>query len=303
MKFDKDMDESMKLFKAAQVGAAELPEARRPKRTLLVLDGSSQDLTTMQVGAYLRDELGSHLVLLDARENEPKGDILEPMKDFDGTVLPPPPVDQEGYDAILLIAGEEKCDLLVVPCPYERDFENVGADSTGAVIDVVLAHTTIPVWVVRSALLDGETICSQVDVVINRESSASALAAAWATGLIQTGGSLKLVVALESSAYTETIELMKKVKPDIDIRAEDLINALADAHRNLHTALIKAAGPQTWSYLYDIHEEPEDQAGFPIKPRNHTLNVIGFDRGQASAVNQLKDRICRSREMILVVPG
>ena len=62
---DREVDDSMRMFQRSQVGESAPITPIRPARVLLVLDGSSQDDTSIRSAAYLRDRFDVETLLLD----------------------------------------------------------------------------------------------------------------------------------------------------------------------------------------------------------------------------------------------
>ncbi|MBW3542230.1 MAG: universal stress protein [Planctomycetes bacterium] len=299
---DHDVEASMRLFERAHVGEAAALEPRRPRKVLVVLDGSAQDRFSIAVAGALRDRFGCELAVLDARERIGGNDLAEQTADgLKARALAKPAGDsfQQILDGVTAAAS----DLVIVPCPYGRELDAVGPDSTGTVIDVLLARSPVPLFVVRKPFEPADSVVSRVLLVLIGENRAAPVAAAWAAGLVALSGRLQLQLVLEEEFYENVRELMQSLNPEVDLSPESLGEALTQAHARLHAALQKTAASGDFSYQFQTHLEgeaalvPLEDAGTPA------LLVVALERGDHASEGHVHDRIRHASNPVLVVPG
>ena len=168
---DRDVDASMRMFERSKVGPAAAITPIRPSRVMLVLDGSPQDDTGLDAASYLRSRFDTETLILDARDKAANddGDLAVDRAAEVSGARPIKRAEEDSYDAILAALDEHSVDLLIVPCPFGRSFEQVGVDSAGTVIDVLLSRNRKPMLVIRR---DDQTLrdcASQVSMIVGGE--------------------------------------------------------------------------------------------------------------------------------------
>ena len=151
---DRGVDASMRMFEKSKVGDSAALVPIKPARVLLVLDGSPQDETGIESANYLRETFNVETLVLDGRES----DDGQQLEDIAGPVIErvsgsrpitPPENDGDAHDIILAALGAHSVDLVILPCPFGREFESIGTDSAGTVIDVMLSRCPRPMLVIR----------------------------------------------------------------------------------------------------------------------------------------------------------
>lgn len=304
---DHDVQESMALFERAQIGEVAPISPRSPKRMLLVLDGSQQDDLSIELCRRLQSRFGTGLDVLDARESISSNELAERVARSLGATAMSKSVG-ESYEQILRAAAENGCDLIVVPSPYGRDLEKVGSDSTGTVIDVLLARSPVPLLVTRQPFEVVDEPFARAMIVLVSENKAAADAAAWAAGLVRAGGVAELMLILEQEVLENVRHLIHEVDPAIHVDAEQLTHALERTHVRLHRALQKTAGESGFDYRLVVQREaqaPVDhigRTGDQPPERIDTLLVLALERGDHLSQGHVQDRIRNTRLPVLVVP-
>lgn len=300
---DRNLEQSMAMFKRAQVGEVPALEPHKPQRVLLALDGSAQDELGAGVVAKLQERLGCEVAIVDARRGDPAFET-DSTTDWSQTLNAETLAieDAEVQDMILAAIESWQADLLVVPCPFGRPFESIGAVSTGTVIDVLLARSPVPVIATRAPFDPQGDVFSRLRMVLFGENEAALLTARWAVGLLHPSGELELVLIVEEEFYENVREAMQSIKPDVEISIESLENALTQTHARLHVALQRAAKAQGFRYTLSVEREGENP---PLEVSNPAktppLLVLAHERGDSASQGHISSYIRRSPNPVLVV--
>jgi hypothetical protein len=298
---EQDVKKFVDMFERAQVGEIAPIQSRSPKHVLLVLDNTSQDELSIGIGRHLKKWFECTVSVFDARENVESNEIAQQAAThFDGTVLPKGSGDS--FQQILDAVEASGCDFLVVPCPYGRDFEAIGPDSMGTVIDVLLARSPVPLLVVRKPYRAKEGLFNRVVLVLIGENKAASAAAAWASGFVSHCGSVQLLLILEEEFYVNVKKLMQEIAPDVEISPDSLSNALLKTHLHLHLGLQKAATEAGFQYDLAVYREDEPEAHAFEEEAQHPLLVLALERTDHSSEGHVHDRIRRSLNPLLIVP-
>lgn len=300
---DADIENSMHLFKRADVGAVASIQPARPKRVLVALDGSSQDFATALLAKQLTVRLATqtaYIFIPATEETRISDDALEELKTISATPLTE--TAESNYDQLLQGVSSFDADLLIVPCPFGRDFKSLGEDSTGTVIDVLAARATIPMIAVRRPDATGRDPLRHLRIVLTGENSAAQLAARWATGLVHPEGTLELLLLVEESFFENFREALHAIQPDVVITYEDLENALARTYGKLHAALQRASREFGFKYELLVRYEADERPITPEDPRTHpALMVVGLERNSHDSQSEVQDFVRRSPHPTLVV--
>lgn len=299
---DHDIEASMDLFRRAQVGEVAPIEPRKPRRVLLVLDGSNQDEPARAFARHFTDRFHSRISVLDARETPAANELAErTAAELNAEALSKP--SGESFQQILDGIEQSSCELAIVPCPYGRDLEAVGSDSTGTVIDVLLARSPVPLLVVRRPYVPEKEPFHRVFLVLIGENRAAPAAAAWATALVGVSGRFELMLVLEEEFYENVRELMQTVAPGVDVTPEALSHALEKTHVRLHRGLQKAAAQAGFRYGMHTLREDEPAAVGLDDESGHPLLVLPLERGDHASEGHVHERIRHTPNPVLVVPG
>jgi hypothetical protein len=298
---DESVEESMDLFERAKVGTVPPVEPQRPHELLLVLDGSGQDGLAVAIAQNLHQRLGPGINVLDAREMDGPDELAERTAESLGVQAVAKP-DGSSFDQILDAAQSTKADLVIVPCPYQRDLDSVGPDSAGTVIDVLAARSPVPLLVVRKPFQPQGDLFPRARIVLTRENEAAPAAAAWAVGLAAAGASLRLVLVLEEEFYQNLKAVMPTIAPGVEISHDALSNALAKTHVRLHRSLQKAAAEAGFGYQLAIERHGEAGAIFPADESAEALIVLPLERPDHASQGFVQEQIRLSPHTVLVVP-
>ncbi|WP_153557269.1 universal stress protein [Roseimaritima sediminicola] len=321
---ERDVEASMRLFKRAMVGPAAELEAADPKRVLLVLDGSSQDESVVAAAAYLQSQLGVQLQVLDLRSEfiiedpgaKDRGDAGEaPPKDAAAAPSPRaiglkqllpdtqtlPAGEGPAYDRICAAITEQTPDLVIVPCPFARDFESIGSDSAGTVIDVLLNRSPVPLLVIRRNDQPLEEATKEIAVVVGAECESEARAAGWALCLAAPRAQLTLSLVIDREQYENMRALMDVISPENSLDISQLNDAMAESHARLHASINKAAASRNLKYRLQPMAY-EDAPPSVLSAARPMLVVLPTEKDDRYCQGFVQDRIRRSPHPVLVVP-
>ncbi|TWT78171.1 hypothetical protein Pla123a_09610 [Posidoniimonas polymericola] len=298
---DHQLSDSMDLFERADVGpTTEVPQ-RRPQKILIAPDGTTQDHALTLFAKQLRDRLSCEVGCLTAFGGSPASP--DQTVELGATAVAADASLEEDYDQVLAAAQSFGADLLMLPCPFRRDFEALGEDSTGTVMEVVTARSEIPTIFLRRPDAIGRDPSDHVRIVLTRENAAAEKTASWAVGLVQPHGRLELLLMVEKSTYENFREIMNSLQPDAEFHPEDLESALARTYAPLHSGLQKASREQGFTYELIIRYEADEQPITPEHPQTHpALIALGLVRHDHDSRNEIHDFVRRSPHPVLVVP-
>lgn len=293
----------MRMFEQAHVGPLAPIAPIHPERVLVCLDGSGQDDGSIAAAAFFNERMPRCKVLvLDAREREQP----DPYADERSAALREAQVVRadggDAYDRILAAVEAEAPELVIVPCPFGRDFESVGADSAGTVIDVLLSRCTVPMLVIRRGDQPLEIATRDVALVVSGESDGAPVAVGWAIGMAAEGATLTLNLVVEQAQLESLRELLHQIAPDQPIDRERLEGAMTKTHARLHAAAAKAAAAAGLRYRLDpdAAESAEPDLQEVARPR---LIVLPLERAERYSYGFVQDRIRRSPHPLLVIPS
>ena len=300
--FDDAIRRSMDAFERARIGEVAATEPRFPKKVLLVVDGSSQDQMGQVVASGLCRRFGCSLEVIDAREREKEDDLAGSMADLLGATAIRIRTG-DSHEQILAAIPDSQPDLVIVPCPFGRDLERIGADSTGTVIDVLLARAPVPLLVIRNVYPLEEHIFQRVLIVLTGENEAAPAASRWATGLTAPDGRLELQLVLTRETFENVRELMRSMESEVEVTADQLTQALKRSHIRLHRALQLSAEKQGFRYRLDVRREHSEHTvpGEAGGGKQHRLLVLASEKADLTSQGHVRDQIRRSSDCVLVV--
>lgn len=298
---DRGVDESMRMFEKSKTGDAPALAPIQPSRVMLVLDGSSQDQTAIAAAKYLRDAFNVETLVLDARESGADDQVQQVMELVSGS-RPIERAEGDAYDAILASLDQHAVDLVVVPCPFGRDFDKVGTDSAGTVIDVLLSRCPQPMLVIRRDDQRLDECLHTVSVVVGGECDVESKAAAWAFGLSAEHATVTLNLVVEKEQYENIRSIVEALSDGATLDPESFAQALTKTHQSLHGAMAKTASELGREY----HLRP--QAGEvappnPLQNRDKRLLVLPLEVDDRFGQGFVQDRIRRSPHPVLVIPS
>ncbi len=191
---DDDFNRSIGRFEAALT--AREPDIPEPgvRRLLLAVDGSNQDSTARKLAELLargRQAPVSVLFAYEGPANPSREDhtnrVVAELQDagVQARAVPRAPEadPRRSYDRILAAVAEQECDLVVVPAPYLDDFTELGRDSVGTNLDLLMARSSVPLLVVREPNDDPAECFDQVLLPITPYEPPIVPAASWALHL------------------------------------------------------------------------------------------------------------------------
>ncbi len=310
---DADLERSIDMFTRAQVGEVGQVDGVRPTRVLAAIDGSSQDLATAlltrQLAERLSCDVGFVLVTDDSEKHIDK-QALDELTAISATEIQlPAEISQTSqtdenpanYDYILAVANDYQADLLVAPCPFGRDFESLGEDSTGTVVDVLTARWDGSLIVTRRPDATGRDPTNHLRIILTGENPAAEAAARLAVGLVQPNGRIELLLLVEKSFYEKFREALHSVQPGMDVSYEDLENALAQTYGRLHASLQMSAASVGFAYELLIRHEGDELPITPEDPKTHpALMVLGMEQSSLDSQGEVQEFIRRSPHPVLV---
>ncbi len=302
---DSDLQKSMDLFERADVGVTQSIPLKRPSHVLLVLDGSTQDAAAVSLAIRMKSRLDCQLTwafVPTADCSTLASDHRSALKEANATETATN-VSKENDTAnqILQIVTESAADLLIVPCPFGRDFEEMGEDSTGTVIDLLAARCEIPFITIRRPDIVDVDPTAHVRLILTGENAAAELAAAFAAGLVQPNGKLELLLLVEVSFYHNFRQAMHAIDPSKVVTYEDLEHALARQYGRLHASLQHTADAAGFDYELMIHNEEDATSVTPQDPVSHpAVMVLGAQRGDHDSLGEIRDFIRRCPHAVLI---
>ena len=301
---DRDVDASMRMFEKSQVGPAPTISPVKPSRVMLVLDGSTQDTASIDAASFLRDQFVTETLILDARDKS-DGDQSDLAVDCAANIAGSRPIKRkegDSYDVILGALEDHAVDLLIVPCPFGRSFENVGSDSAGTVIDVLLTRCPKAILVIRrDDQLLGDCV-NHVSMVVGGECDVVPRAAAWAFGLSAESATVTLNLVVEKEHFENVRAIVEALHPEASLEPEQFSDALTKSHQSIHGAMAKTATALGMSYrLRPLAGEVAPPN--PLRESSRMLLVMPLEVDDRFEQGFVQDRIRRSPHPVLVVPG
>ena len=299
---DSDLARSMNLFERSEVGQVTAIVPKNPKNVLIGLDSSSQDPTVISFASELKDqhEVSLHAILFPPFPGQPVNETslaklkelgVEPIKIGEG----------ENFEQLLNAIEQTKTDLLVLPCPFGRDFDSIGGDSTGTVVDILIARCPVPFLVVRKPFESSRPALDHVRLILTDENAAARTAAESAIGLLSKKAKMELLLLIEASYFDNVRETMNEIKPEMEISYEDLEGALAKTFARLHASFQSTASEGQFKYKLLVRHEDETEYSLSITDdANQKLFVLALERGDHRSEAQVHDFIRRSAHPVLV---
>ena len=298
---DREVDASMRMFERSKVGDAPALTPIKPARVMLVLDGSTQDASAIDTVRYLRETFNVETVILDGRPS-PEPTLPASVVESVSGSRPIESAAGDAYDSILAALKTHSVDLVVLPCPFGRDFDKVGSDSAGTVIDVMLSRCPVPMLVIRRPDQSLAECTREISVVIGGECDVEAVAAAWAFGLSTAGGTVTLNLVVEKEQYENIRSIVEALGEDSHLDVEEFSAAMAKTHQSIHGAMAKTARELGRTY----HLRPQAGEVAPPNPlanQDKTLLVMPLEVDDRYGQGFVHDRIRRSPHPVLVVPS
>ena len=299
---DQALDRSMKMFERVQLGEVAPIQPRSVERILLALDGSTQDVTATAIAGALAGRFSAEVSVVAACDGGGQAAEAAVRKLGGGAIVPTTP-DKDSFDEILAAIESSKSDLVLTPCPFGRDFEQIGPDSAGTVVDVLVARSPIPLLVVREPHEVEEVPFRRAALTLVGENEAASDAAGWAATLVAPGGHFGLVLVLEEEFHDNVARLLESMEPPSEPTSAELSAALRKAHVRLHRGLQKSASQAGFDYSLSV--KPEDEAREFLHQDFDSLSliVVALERPHHVSEGYASHCIRYSRQPVLVVPN
>lgn len=298
---DRGVDESMRMFERSKVGDAAAILPIQPSRVMLVLDGSQQDQTGIVAAEYLRERFNVETLVLDARESADDDLATQAIESISGA-RPIQRPEGDSYDAIIASLQTHSVDLVVLPCPFGRDFDTVGTDSAGTVIDVLLSRCPCPMLIMRRDDQDLEPCVEQVSVVVGGECDVETKAAAWAFGLSSDQATVTLNLVVEKEQYENIRSIVEALSDGAKLDPESFAAALTKTHQSIHAAMAKTATEIGKTY-HLLPQAGEVAPPNPLQNNDKLLLVLPLEVDDRYGQGFVQDRIRHSPHPVLVVPS
>ncbi len=302
----REVDASMRMFEKSHVGESPALMPIKPARVMLVLDGSSQDATAVAAVQYLRETFNVESLVLDGRERPDDDtqwvDIASPIVE---TIPGSRPLSREpgdAYEAILAALKVHSVDLVVLPCPFGRDFEKLGIDSVGTVIDVMLSRCACPMLVIRRSDQKLAECTGEVSVLIGSECDIETKAAAWAFGLAADKGTVTLNLVVEKEQFENVRTIVEALNEGATLDTEAFTAALTKTHQSLHGAMAKTATATNRTY-HLLPQAGEQSPPNPLEDSHKKLLVLPLEVDDRYTQGFVQDRIRRSPHPLLIIPS
>ncbi len=299
------VEEQVEAFEEALLGKLGL-EVPKVETILLALDRSNQDELVTTLGRVLSQRLSASLVVTggfpEALADEAEKYVSEVRQRLkaagsDARVLWP--TGEESFDKILRTVDEAEAELLVLPAPYFRELESLGAESVGTNMDVILARSPIPVLVVRGPEPQPEEVLGHLHLAVFDGSPLSKLAAEWAILLAKEGRLDTLAVVEE-----EFVEIMEEALAPEKITEEELAERLSRELIPLVSAVLRHC--EEMEIPCDVKYVTGDLVEAILKRGDKKGGMIvlrGYEAHDRPWEKVARDVIPRSRAAVLVVKG
>ena len=301
---EREVDASMRMFEKSKVGPAAAIVPIKPSRVLLILDGSPQDESSIDAACHLRSEFDVETLVLDARNKseDDQTDLSIAAAEKVSGARPIKRAEGDSYDAILAAIDQHEVDLVVLPCPFARSFEHVGADSAGTVIDVLLARCKRPMLVIRRADQRLGECVQKISMVVGGECELETRGAGWVFGLAGKGATVTLNLVVEKEQYENIRSIVEALTPEANFDTEQFRDALTKTHQAIHDSMSKTAAQTKTSYRL-LPQAGEFAPPNLMTESSKMLLVMPLEVDDRFGQGFVQDRIRRSPHPVLVVPG
>lgn len=272
---DEDLKRQMAAFEAARTGAP-LALVPAPLRTVLcVHDGSDQDATADQLAAALAARTAAAVQPFAASAQDPLPEIL---------------------------AAAAGCELVVLPCPFRRDYTTERAESLSTTVDLLLARCKAALLLVRAPLDDADACLRRPLVALGIDRHRKVEATALALSLARGGGEICLQSVVDPHQPLRDEELLGRFLHPQDLSPAVLAGLASARAAALTAALQKHAGE------WDLQPCVQFAVGDPVQlaldtaEQRHGVLVAGLDRdARSTAAQDARRLVLGSRWPVLLV--
>lgn len=295
-----ELDEARRMFERAQQGRVSPLTRSVPDHVLVVLDGSPQDEGSIEAGRAMAKRFSTETSVLDARESG-DGDLTRSAIEKIEAAKALPRTEGPAHERILAAAKEVHADIVVVPCPFGRPLDEVGVDSTGTVIDVLLAKSDCSLLVIRREGFRFMDCLKEIVVIVGGECDAEIHAGEVAAGMSVKEGLIRLNLVIDREQFENVRDIVETGESDQPLSKEQFAHRLAIAHRKLHGRLEMTA--TEWERRYEMQVIDDEQAPpNPLADPPAMLLVVPLEVDDRYNMGLVKDRIARSPHPVMVVP-
>ena len=241
---DSDLRSSMGAFEAAL--AAQVPELTLAelRRILVMVDGSNQDTLSVELAKGLARNDGDEILLgyayEGARDPASEAALAERAAGLESAGLRvrvlerPEAPELRSHQLILGMIEREQPQLIVCDAPYLEDFEELGTDSVGSNLDVLMARSPVPLLVVRDPRLEAAACLERIIVPVTPWDAELVQAGAWAERMLTPGGTVRVLAVVDE----ERLRLAGVPEPFAVDEADEQM--LAGLHKPALAGLIAA---------------------------------------------------------------
>jgi hypothetical protein len=298
---DEALDSSMKMFERVQLGEVAAIEPRSIERILLALDGSSQDETSTAIAKALAARFSAEVSIV---AHCPGGEQVaqQAVRQLGIGEVVPLTGAKDSFDEILTAIESRKADLVLTPCPFGRDFEKIGPDSAGTVVDVLIARSPVPLLVIREPHEVEQVPFRRAALTLVGENAAAFDAAAWAATLVAPGGHFELVLVLEEEFHENVARLLESLDAQAEPTSAEFSAALQKANIRLHRGLQKSAARASFDYGLSVMREDDARDFLHQDFSSLSLVIVALERPHHVSQGYASHCVRHSRQPVLVVP-
>lgn len=269
---DKFLQEQMAQFEAARITSPIKLQPQVVGKVVAVHDGTDQDVTVDALAKVMAQRAGAELLTIA-------------------------PVVSHGHDVLPeLLAAAGSGDVLVVPCPFGRDYDAVGQISLSTTIDLLLVKSEASICIARAPVADAEATVSQPLVALQIDRHKKVQATALALTFAMRGGEILLLSTVDPHMPLHDEEFLARNMDPRDLSPE-VLSALATARAASLTAELQRHAGE-WQVDPLVHFALGDTVELCLaqNAQRGGLLVVGRDRDARSVEAQ------RARRLLLASP-
>ncbi|MHC4992661.1 MAG: hypothetical protein ACYTGC_16950 [Planctomycetota bacterium] len=205
---DHDINESLHAFEAAVSARKHELDEIRPRRLLVMLDGLNQDETVLGLGAAIARRHDAELRLGFAYEggaDEQHEAYLVARRDglreqgLAVDSLPPEQREPERRPFQLILEAQQThaCDLVAVSAPYLDEFTDLGNESVGTNLDMLMSRSPVPLLVIREPKERPAACLERITLPVTLLDGERTEAASWALGIVASSGIVRVLAVVD----------------------------------------------------------------------------------------------------------
>ncbi|MFT4511626.1 MAG: hypothetical protein ACI89X_003581 [Planctomycetota bacterium] len=266
---DKDLQEQMAQFEAARITAPVELSPQVVGKIVAVHDGTDQDATVDALAGAMAKRAAVELQTIS------------------------PQVGDE--DAVLaeLLAAAGKGDVLVVPCPFGRDYLAEGQLSLSTTIDLLLAKSEAAICIARGPVEDAEHTITHPLVALQIDRHRKVQATSLALTFAKDGGEILLLSTVDPHNSLRDEEMLARNLDPRDLSPE-VLSGLATARAAALTAeLQRHAGD--WDISPMVHFALGDTVELTLEENENRMGMLVVGRDPDAR----NDEAQRARRLVL----